>query len=70
MHQGGVSVKTFHLGEIRSAGDAAFFQNFRMQDLNIALVVGTLHSVYGPVCKHSVFWQTPITLEPSNEKSE
>ena len=47
-----------------------FFQNLRIPDLNITLVVGTLHSVYGLVCKRSVFWQAPITLEPLNEKSE
>ena len=57
-------------GESRSAGCGAFFQNPRIQDLNITLVVGTLHGVYELVCKYSVFWQTPITLEPLNEKSE
>ena len=38
----------------------AFRNNFRIPDLNIILVVGTLHNVY----ERSVFWQTPITLEP------
>ena len=47
-------------GEFKSTRYAAFLQNFRMPDLNITFVVGTLYSVYELVRNRSVFWQIPI----------